>query len=188
MIEDGAFNGCRSITSVKIPVGVTEIGEGAFFRCSTLTSVTIPEGVTKIGGMAFESCTSLVVAVVPRSCNFINVYAFADCPNLTLVVAPDAFDVYRTAINDEYEAGGTIESVFEGSPLLTLPGYITPNTPEAIITARRLEYWTPMTHQLCHPTRREWVKFVILVFHRLEIPSVPGLKILKMLKRYELGP
>lgn len=44
-----AFQGCRALTEVTIPEGVTSIGNHAFEGCSGLTEVTIPEGVTKIG-------------------------------------------------------------------------------------------------------------------------------------------
>lgn len=184
-----AFQGCKSLSSVTIPAGETKIGTSTFQRCSSLASVIIPEGVTEIGKNAFDGCSSLVSAVLPQSCNFIHENAFKNCPRLSLVVAPDVLAVRRLNQNlRRYVADGSIASVFPGCPLLNPPAYTTPRTPEAIIAARRLEYWTPTTHQLCQPTRREWVKFVILVFHRLEIPSVPRLKILKMLKRYELGP
>ena len=34
------------------------------------------------------------------------------------------------------------------------------NRPEIVAAALRLEYWTPTTHQLCHPARRGWVRFI----------------------------
>ena len=52
---DGAFSGCKSLTSVVIPVGV-KIGRWAFRDCSSLTSVAIPEDVTEFGDWAFYNC------------------------------------------------------------------------------------------------------------------------------------
>ena len=37
-----AFSGCRSLTSLTLPSGVTSIGESAFTGCSGLTSLTLP--------------------------------------------------------------------------------------------------------------------------------------------------
>ena len=58
----------------------------------------------------------------------------------------------------------------------------------AVAAAARLEYWTPKTHTLCHPARRAWVHFVLLVLNRLELPIILHQKVVEMLKRHELGP
>ena len=50
-----AFSGCSSLTSIKIPDGVTSIDEAAFRGCSSLTDITIPDGVTSIGSFVFRS-------------------------------------------------------------------------------------------------------------------------------------
>ena len=42
-----------------IPDSVTSIGNGAFLGCRSLTSVTIPDSVTSIGESAFYDCSSL---------------------------------------------------------------------------------------------------------------------------------
>ena len=58
-IENSAFSGCTSLTSVTIPDSVTSIGYEAFRSCSSLTSVTIPDNVINIGIGAFNGCSSL---------------------------------------------------------------------------------------------------------------------------------
>jgi predicted small secreted protein len=58
-IRDGAFAGCRGLTSVTIPNSVTSIGNYAFVNCRGLTSVTIPNSVTSIGDYAFSECIGL---------------------------------------------------------------------------------------------------------------------------------
>ncbi len=54
-IDNSAFDGCTSLTSVTIPDSITSIGSQAFWGCSSLTSVTIGKGVTSIGSDAFFS-------------------------------------------------------------------------------------------------------------------------------------
>ncbi|MGN0890936.1 MAG: leucine-rich repeat domain-containing protein [Candidatus Spyradenecus sp.] len=58
-LNEYAFYGCSSLTSVVIPEGVTSIGSCAFQDCFSLTSVVIPEDVISIGGDAFWCCYSL---------------------------------------------------------------------------------------------------------------------------------
>ena len=58
-IDNGAFSGCSSLTSIDIPNSVTSIGAYAFYGCSGLTSIDIPNSVTSIGYDAFSGCTSL---------------------------------------------------------------------------------------------------------------------------------
>ena len=58
-IEDCAFLGYDSLTSIAIPSSVTSIGSDAFYDCSNLTSIKIPSSVTSIGDLAFYNCSKL---------------------------------------------------------------------------------------------------------------------------------
>ena len=62
LIVDGVLDsfatGCGA-TEYKIPDSVTSIEDGAFYGCTSLTSVTIPDSVTKIEDWAFGDCESL---------------------------------------------------------------------------------------------------------------------------------
>ena len=58
-ISSYAFDGCKELTSVVIPEGITEIGEYAFEGCIALVEVDIPESVTRIRKGAFKGCSKL---------------------------------------------------------------------------------------------------------------------------------
>ena len=58
-IDNGAFEGCTSLSAVVIPDSVTSVGNVAFSRCSSLASVTLGNSVSSIGAGAFQYCTSL---------------------------------------------------------------------------------------------------------------------------------
>ena len=87
-IEDWAFSGCASLTSITIPDSVTNIGLQAFSRCATLTSITIPDSVINIGEAAFFDCYSLTSATIPDSVINIGEAAFVWCTSLTNVTIP----------------------------------------------------------------------------------------------------
>ncbi|MBS1411279.1 MAG: leucine-rich repeat domain-containing protein [Christensenellaceae bacterium] len=102
-IGDGAFYGCRSLTSVTIPDSVTSIGDSAFSCCSSLTSVTIPDSVTTIGDDALFLCSSLTSVIIPDSVTSIGVRAFSLCSNLTLTVSSNSYALeYAKANNIPY--------------------------------------------------------------------------------------
>ena len=87
-IGEGAFSGCKSLTSVVMPDTVTSIGEGAFFECSSLTSVTISDSVTVIGDYVFSECVGLTSITIPDSVTLIGDGAFSGCESLTSVTIP----------------------------------------------------------------------------------------------------
>ena len=109
-IPGGAFEGCRSLTSIDIPDGVTSIGADAFAGCSLtsidipdgvtiiqsgtfagcrMTSINIPDGVTSIGASAFSDCSSLVSIELPDGLDSIAENTFGDCSSLTSIDIPD---------------------------------------------------------------------------------------------------
>ena len=89
-IENSAFSGCTSLTSVTIPDSVTSIGYEAFRDCTSLSSITIPDSVTSIGYSAFEACTSLASITIPDSVTSIGSSAFYNCTSLASITIPDS--------------------------------------------------------------------------------------------------
>ena len=89
-ISDYAFYECGSLTSIKLPDGITTIGQSAFFDCKSITSLIIPDGVTSIGSSAFCGCSNAEVISIPNSA----VYAFGSyfmsgCTSLKAVNIPE---------------------------------------------------------------------------------------------------
>lgn len=90
VIDDGAFSGCKNLTSIDIPDTVIGIGNNAFAGCSSLSSAVIPNSIKKIGQSAFAGCTSLSSVVIPNSIEEIGWSAFAYCSSLISIDIPDS--------------------------------------------------------------------------------------------------
>ena len=112
VIEDNAFDACKSLVKINLPNGLKSIGFKAFTNCDSLESLVIPDSVTYIGTMAFgnseslksvslpntlevisasmfQSCVSLESITIPQSVKTISEYAFQSCDSLVEVVIPD---------------------------------------------------------------------------------------------------
>ena len=92
-IDDSAFSGCESLTSITIPSSITEIGDEAFYKCKALTKAVIPDSVTKIGRAAFSGCTSLTAVAIPSSVTKIGGSAFSGCESLKNIDIPSSVTV-----------------------------------------------------------------------------------------------
>ncbi len=82
------FIGGRSVTSIDIPDGITQIKKNAFAGWESLVSVTIPNSVTEIGDYAFNGCKSLATVNISENVTSIGSYAFADCSSLASIQIP----------------------------------------------------------------------------------------------------
>lgn len=92
----GTFDGCKNMTNIIIPDGITSIGFLAFGSCKKITSITIPASLTNIDLAAFNSCDNLeTVYWNATSCDVLgdNYYyyscVFAHCTNLKTVIVGD---------------------------------------------------------------------------------------------------
>ena len=89
LISTSAFRYSRSLTSVTISEGMTEISASAFQGCTKLTSITLPDSIAKIGEHAFDECSSLISINIPKSLTEIAYYAFYHCSSLQSLIIPD---------------------------------------------------------------------------------------------------
>ena len=76
---------CKSIVSIILPEGITEIGANAFNSCTSLTKIEFPKTLTTISNRAFYNCQSLDDVIIPNSVTSIGEYAFCRCTYLSKI-------------------------------------------------------------------------------------------------------
>lgn len=78
--NDGIFNLCESLKSVRLPINITSIGGNVFAHCTALQEITIPEKVTEIDNQAFMYCAKLKsVTIKSTGAISFGYSAFANC-------------------------------------------------------------------------------------------------------------
>lgn len=98
-ISYGAFYGCRSLTSITIPINVTNIEKYVFSYCNELTSITVEEGNDVYDSRndcngIIETATNTLIAgcqntVMPNSVTCIGQGAFCGCNSIFSVTIPE---------------------------------------------------------------------------------------------------
>lgn len=88
-IGGGAFSGCKSLKSINIPNGVTQIKRETFSNCESLNDINIPNSVTQIDERAFENCKGLNGITIPNSVTQIGYEAFKNCKGLNSINLSD---------------------------------------------------------------------------------------------------
>lgn len=78
-IAEGAFESCKSLTSINIPNSITTIAKKTFSGCHKLISIDIPNSVTTIREKAFQDCFLLTSVNLPNSVTSIEDEAFTNC-------------------------------------------------------------------------------------------------------------
>ena len=89
-IGKNAFKGCKNLTSIVLPAGVTTVGDGAFADCSNLTSVTFEENcqITNLGSECFTN-TAIVEFTVPKTLQVLGPMAFSNVSTLETIRLED---------------------------------------------------------------------------------------------------
>lgn len=98
-------------SQLTIPSGITQINDYAFWGCTSLTTITIPDSVTRLEDNAFKfgnyrTCPINTATIPAIACKYINSsnlttvvitsgeeieeYAFANCENLTEITIPSS--------------------------------------------------------------------------------------------------
>lgn len=62
-VADGAFEDCKALESITLPVSVERVGASAF-EGTSLKSITLPAALQSVGGRAFAGCDDLSVSAL----------------------------------------------------------------------------------------------------------------------------
>lgn len=81
-LDNGAFQGCTSLTGITIPNSVTSLGASCFANCRSLKGIIIPSGVTSLGSSCFSYCTSLTGVTIPSGVTSLESFCFQFCTSL----------------------------------------------------------------------------------------------------------
>ncbi len=95
------------IRTVKLPSGLTSIGDYAFAGCPMRT-VTIPAKVTTIGAMAFMGCENLTTVEIPAGVKSLGPFSFYGCLNLTAINVASGNTAYSSSGGILYDKGKTV--------------------------------------------------------------------------------
>ena len=77
-----AFEGCTALRTVTTNDALSSIGDAAFKGCTKLSAIELPSGLQTIGAGAFEDCTALAELTLPTTLKAIGQRAFAGCTKL----------------------------------------------------------------------------------------------------------
>lgn len=83
VIEEDAFAGCDSLSSVNLPLGLSAIEYYAFAGCDTLSEIVLPNTLISLASEAFGWCQSLTTVYLPESILEIRNNPFEGCDSLT---------------------------------------------------------------------------------------------------------
>lgn len=157
-IGNHAFDYCKSLTSITLPIGITKIGWGAFRACSSLTSLTLPSGITEIGNLAFKDCSGLTSLTIPAGVTKIGYKAFKGCSGLTSFTIPSsiteigfyAFEGCRGLTSLTIPTGVTLIGINAFAGCSSLTSFEIPSSVKIIYNGA-FAGCNNLTHIICHP-------------------------------------
>ena len=94
---DGGHD-ARNLMEVKLPEGLTYLGNYAFFGAAKLKSITLPSTLTTIGLGAFDGCAGLTGITIPSDVKTIKEAAFSGCTGLINVTIPDKVETLGQSV------------------------------------------------------------------------------------------
>lgn len=105
-----AFEGCKEIKDLYLPVALTAIPEGLYKGCG-LKEISLPAGITAIGASAFEDNLQLVSLDIPESVIKIEDKAFAGCNALENIKVNTVYppEISETTFSETAYAEATLQ-------------------------------------------------------------------------------
>lgn len=89
-IDRQGFYNCRTLETVILPEGCTDLNDDAFQHCDSLKAITLPSTLKFISSMALYGCEKLEEITIPDSVVYIGRYAFCYCYLLEEVTIPES--------------------------------------------------------------------------------------------------
>lgn len=114
-----AFAGCKNLTTLNMPDGVTIIHQQTFQNCSSLNVDKLPAALKEVRANAFENCTSLTVSELPAGVTQIMGRGFYKA-SVTFSELPEGL----TTLGEYAFSGSSIEIKTLPSTLTTLGTYV----------------------------------------------------------------
>jgi hypothetical protein len=97
VIGDGAFEGSKKLTSIKLPPNLKLIENKAFRDCHSLQSIIIPKSTEEIEYYAFTRCKSLQTVDFSGASAHLGEFCFSYCKSLKQVYGDDNLTFDETA-------------------------------------------------------------------------------------------
>ena len=92
----GAFEGCTSLTTIKLPNKIKYIPNFTFNNCG-LKEITLPNELEGIASYAFSKCPDLEQISIPGSLKEIGSYAFSESGIKSISIPPTVKDIGKYA-------------------------------------------------------------------------------------------
>ena len=102
----GAFDNCKSISSITIPSSTTAIPNFCFRGCSSLKELPMSDNLISIGEEAFRLCKSATSVSIPKSVTTIKDYAFSECYSLSSFYVHSDNENYKAVSDCLYSKNG----------------------------------------------------------------------------------
>lgn len=134
-----AFASCASLTSIRIPENVKEIGLSAFSGCSSLESITLPEGLEELGTSVFIGCSTLKEMAIPEMVTSIGSAIFSNCLALESITVADGNTVYDSREHCNAIIQTASNTLIEGCKSTIIPESVTSIDTNAFTNCTSLE-------------------------------------------------
>ena len=130
-IGNNAFSGCRALTTIYLPVGVTSIGDSVFNNCGSLNTITVASSNTVYsseGNNLIEIATHTLIrgsnsSVIPSTVTKIAQAAFRRATLTTLTIPATVTSIENYIIQDSAITSITYEGTTERWEAVTKARY-----------------------------------------------------------------
>lgn len=91
-LYESTFQGCKSLTSLEIPEGITDLPKSFAGGCSSLKNIVLPKSLISVGWGALSGCSSLERIDLPETLEKIMMDAFQNCTSLKYFRLPEGIN------------------------------------------------------------------------------------------------